>query len=87
MAPFFEETKNQEEVPMKKLIGAFGLLFLTAGTGTSAQAASWCAYYDISTYNCGFHSYQQCLATIRGAGGWCRPNTYEGGYQERRRRY
>ena len=49
-----------------------------AGTGTSAQAAPWCAFYDPSTYNCGFHSFEQCLATVRGAGGWCRPNFFEG---------
>jgi hypothetical protein len=64
---------------MSKLIGAIAFLSLIAGTGTSANAAPWCAYYDFSTYNCGFHSYEQCLATVRGAGGWCRPNYFEGG--------
>ena len=54
---------------MKKLVGAIALLLLVGGTGTGAQAGSWCAYYDFSTYNCGFHSFQQCLATVRGAGG------------------
>ncbi|HVY00362.1 MAG TPA: DUF3551 domain-containing protein [Pseudorhodoplanes sp.] len=34
----------------------------------------WCAWYDWSTYNCGFTSYRQCLATISGQGGECRPN-------------
>jgi hypothetical protein len=63
---------------MSKLIGGVALLFLIAGTGTSAKAAPWCAYYDFSTYNCGFYSYEQCLATVRGAGGWCRQNYFEG---------
>ena len=66
---------------MNKFIGAAALLFLLGGTGTNAQAGSWCAFYDVSTYNCGFHSFEQCLATVRGAGGWCRPNFFEGNGQ------
>ena len=49
---------------MKKLIGGAALLFLVGGTGSGAQAAPWCAY------NCGFHTFEQCLVTVRGAGGW-----------------
>jgi hypothetical protein len=64
---------------MSKLIGGLALVLLVGGSGTSAHAGSWCAYYDWSTYNCGFHSYQQCYATIFGAGGWCRPNYFENG--------
>jgi hypothetical protein len=64
--------------PMKKLKGGAVLLFLVGGTGSGAQAAPWCAFYDASTYNCGFHTFEQCLATVRGAGGWCRPNFFEG---------
>jgi len=56
---------------MKKLVGGAALLFLVGGTGSGAQAAPWCAFYDASTYNCGFHTFEQCLATVRGAGGWC----------------
>jgi hypothetical protein len=63
---------------MKKLFGAAALLFLVGGTGSGAQAAAWCAFYDASTYNCGFPTFEQCLATVRGAGGWCRPNFFEG---------
>jgi hypothetical protein len=33
----------------------------------------WCAEYSYRATNCGFHSYQQCLAAISGAGGVCRP--------------
>jgi hypothetical protein len=63
---------------MKKLIGGAALLVLVGGTGSGAQAAPSCAFYDASTYNCGFHTFEQCLATVRGAGGWCRPNFFEG---------
>jgi hypothetical protein len=56
---------------------------------TGAQAAgSWCAFYDASTYNCGFHSFEQCRETVLGAGGWCRPNFFEdrpGGQRNRAR--
>ena len=77
---------------MSKWIGAAALLFVVSGTGSSAQAGPWCAFYDASTYNCGFHSYQQCYATIYGNGGWCRPNFFEGngqasGRKPRRDRY
>ena len=73
---------------MKKLIGCAALSFLIGGTGSGAQAAPWCAFYDPSTYNCGFHTFEQCLATDRGAGGWCRPNFFEdrpGGQRNRAR--
>jgi Protein of unknown function (DUF3551) len=69
---------------MSKLIGGVALLFLITGTGTSAKAAPWCAFYDFSTYNCGFYSYEQCLATVRGSGGYCRQNFFEGYGSDRR---
>lgn len=43
-------------------------------TDREAAAARWCAWYDWSTYNCGFDTFQQCLATIQGIGGECRPD-------------
>ena len=62
---------------MNKLIGGIALLFLVGGTGSSAHAdGPWCAFYDASTYNCGFYSFEQCYETIRGTGGWCRPNFF-----------
>jgi Protein of unknown function (DUF3551) len=62
---------------MSRLIGGLALLLMVGGSGTSAHAGSWCVFYDFSTYNCGFHSYQQCYATAFGNGGWCRPNYFE----------
>jgi hypothetical protein len=71
-----ERRKKGKETAMKKqIIGAAAALMLLAGMSGSARAdGPWCAFYDVSTYNCGFHSYQQCLATISGAGGWCARN-------------
>ena len=62
---------------MNKLIGGLALLFLVGGAGSSAHAdGPWCAFYDASTYNCGFYSFEQCYETVRGAGGSCRPNFF-----------
>lgn len=36
----------------------------------------WCAYYKgDGGANCGFPTYEQCLATVRGIGGYCARNT------------
>jgi hypothetical protein len=51
---------------------------------TSARAEPWCAYYDAYTYTCGFTSFEQCLATARGAGGECRPD-YRAAAEQRTR--
>ena len=56
---------------MSKLIGGIALLFLVGGAGSSAHAdGPWCAFYDASTYNCGFYSFEQCYETVRGVGGF-----------------
>jgi hypothetical protein len=70
---------------MSKLAVAVVLTAVVALANTDAKAAgTWCAFYDSSTYNCGFHSYQQCYATIFGNGGWCRPNFFEPSSKGRR---
>lgn len=52
------------------------LVLATASFGRPAEAREypWCARYDWTTRNCGFVSFQQCLATISGIGGRCEPN-------------
>lgn len=56
-------------------------LALIAATFSVAQDAGaqgryypWCARYDAYTTNCGFVTFQQCLATISGMGGICQEN-------------
>jgi hypothetical protein len=48
----------------------------------AAQNSPWCAYYDLGgggATNCGFSTYQQCLATVSGIGGSCGPDPqYQG---------
>lgn len=48
-----------------------------ASSGAQAQNYPWCAHYDTGDdgYNCGFVSFGQCQATIRGMGGFCERNT------------
>jgi len=56
---------------------AFAALTTSAANARPASAGqAWCAYYDPWTYNCGFVTFQQCLATVSGAGGLCKPNPY-----------
>jgi hypothetical protein len=53
-----------------------GLLFLLMPGSAEAREYPWCARYDWTTRNCGFVSFQQCLATISGIGGRCEPNPF-----------
>jgi hypothetical protein len=39
-----------------------------------AQNYPWCGYYK-EDVNCGFSTYEQCMATVRGTGGYCARNT------------
>ncbi len=64
-----------------KILFALALLTATAGFGIPAQAQNypWCAEYgggDMGgATNCGFTTYEQCMETLRGMGGFCNPNT------------
>ena len=56
-------------------------LFAFAGaavTGAEAQNYPWCAYYGSDmggSENCGFVSFDQCMKTLSGNGGFCQLNT------------
>lgn len=40
-----------------------------------AQNRPWCSnFHDGAGTNCGFSTYEQCMATARGSGGYCAPN-------------
>jgi Protein of unknown function (DUF3551) len=64
------------------------------GTPSPAHARDypWCAQYSERMgggRNCGFVSFQQCQATVQGAGGFCEPNpryTSGRGYRRHYRR-
>jgi hypothetical protein len=60
------------------LAGVIGCLL--AGTmSAGAQEYPWCARYGGSmggASNCGFVSYQQCMATLSGSSGFCEQNAF-----------
>jgi hypothetical protein len=51
-----------------------------ATPSTAAVIYPWCANYSGrgmgGAQNCGFVSFGQCLATVRGVGGTCGPNPF-----------
>ena len=58
----------------------------------AAQAAPWCANYGGrggGGTNCGFYSFQQCIAAVSGTGGFCTQNYAEtqGSGSKPRKRY
>jgi len=50
-------------------------------SASGAQAAPWCAQFSGAgvggATNCGFCSFQQCLQTVHGIGGFCSRNSFE----------
>jgi hypothetical protein len=64
---------------MRLLLLALTICVGLVGMGRSAEAQNypWCAYYSGrgGGTNCGFTTFQQCLATVRGIGGFCDRNT------------
>ena len=70
---------------MQKSASAFLILVAVASmSATPARAAieyPWCAQYGGGQgggggRNCGFVSYEQCMETSRGMGGFCEPNLF-----------
>ena len=73
-----------------RLLTSFALALPLLATGApapdfftpAAQAAMrpypWCARYMMrgAAYNCGFATFEQCLANVSGIGGFCVQNNY-----------
>ena len=71
-----------------RTISLVAIIFAALSLSTIGSfAAPWCADYGgrAGGTNCGFHSFQQCLATVSGIGGSCRRNAFEA-YGSRRAR-
>lgn len=64
---------------MRILLFILAIFAVTIGVDSRAQAQNypWCATYDVgdAAYNCGFVTREQCMATVRGIGGFCSANT------------
>jgi hypothetical protein len=75
---------------MRTLVVLSGITLAFALHMGSAEAAEWCAWYDAYTYNCGFHTLEQCRATVSGdTAALCARNVRQGSKndQPRRNRY
>jgi hypothetical protein len=63
------------------VLGCFALLGgVPAGFAQSAYDYPWCALYTKTSgaTSCYFTSFEQCIATMRGIGGTCIRNPYDG---------
>jgi len=65
---------------MRLLLLFLGIMVCIVGIGTRAEAQNypWCAIYSGGAVgggrNCGFISFEQCMATARGLGSFCNVN-------------
>jgi len=63
------------ETSMKNWLLMMGLVVATGFMAEhAAQNYPWCGYYK-EDVNCGFTTYEQCMATVRDSGGYCARNT------------
>jgi hypothetical protein len=63
---------------MRLSLVLLGLLLGAIASGTRAQAQNypWCAIYNkgANDMSCGFDSFDQCMDSVRGVGGFCMAN-------------
>jgi hypothetical protein len=53
----------------------FSAIVVAIPSAAQAQNYPWCSnFHDGAGTNCGFSTYEQCMATARGTGGYCAPN-------------
>jgi hypothetical protein len=53
----------------------FSAIVVAIPIAAPAQNYPWCSnFHDGAGTNCGFSTYEQCMATARGTGGYCAPN-------------
>ena len=46
------------------------------GAPANAKEPAWCATYRNGGNNCGFNTYEQCMAAVSGVGGFCNRSPY-----------
>jgi hypothetical protein len=56
---------------LKKIMIALSTAVVIGASAAPAMAARYCASMTTGGKNCGFHSMQQCEATVSGLGGFC----------------
>jgi uncharacterized protein DUF3551 len=64
-------------VAMRFFLFALGIVVGAGAIVTRAEAQNypWCAYLRGGGTNCGFSTFDQCMATLAGMGGSCMQNT------------
>src|SRR5262249_50211442 len=67
-----------EEATMRTIVLVLLALVGMSLTSTDADAGSWCANYRRDVSNCGYSSFEQCWATVRGLAGSRAPNPFPG---------
>jgi tetratricopeptide (TPR) repeat protein len=58
------------------LCGLVIAVMLGLGAPAKAKEPGWCATYRNGGNNCGFNTYQQCMAAVSGVGGFCNRSPY-----------
>jgi hypothetical protein len=65
---------------MTSLLAVTALLAQTSANALPYDPYPWCANYDggkgFGGQNCGFSTWNQCMATVSGIGGFCVPNQF-----------
>ena len=67
-----------EEAIMRTIIPVALALAGMSLINTLAAAGSWCGTFRLGSTSCGFSSSEECLAYVRGLGGFCQPNPFPG---------
>src|SRR5256712_5076860 len=67
-----------EEAIMRTIVLVAIALGEMSLTSTLAHAGTWCGTFRLGSTSCGYSSSEECMATVRGLGGFCYPNPFPG---------
>jgi hypothetical protein len=63
---------------MRPIVLVVVALAATSSTSAFADARTWCGTFRLGSTSCGYSSSEECMATVRGLGGFCYPNPFPG---------
>jgi hypothetical protein len=63
---------------MRPIVPAAVALAGMSLTSSLAEGGTWCGSFRLSSTSCGYSSSEDCMATVRGLGGFCYPNPFPG---------
>jgi hypothetical protein len=84
-SPFEEKTMRF----IRLLLPALAIAAMFVPPESQADPYKWCAQYGGrggGGRNCGFVTWEQCMATVSGIGGFCEPNQFYTGPEPQRRK-